>query len=316
MNDVARLISKVLVLERDPASMEALKRFCDENDLVGLKVPHNGAMPVLKSNVDLGGIFLAEDYGAGLALAHAIHAVRPELPIFLRRTSAGELAPADRRVVRCSYELADIDSIRPEIAESIFSLVYPNALVRGISELTVEALRSQFPHLDVEAETPCIVRDCIIHGELFTLIPLESSWCRGYMMLQTAEEEMRAILRMDDSGFGAPGPNFHDLNNALGETTNLIWGKFKNRYISYGDQCGHLTQIPIVINHGNRCMSFGSDNPQLCFRYTLTDRDRPDTPPTSIHQRFIFNLAWSPEDFTENQASVEDLFESGELELF
>jgi hypothetical protein len=38
--------------------------------------------------------------------------------------------------------------------------------------------------------------------------------------------------------------------------------------------------------------------------------------PVALLQRFIFNLSWSPEAFAENQASVEELFESGELELF
>ena len=94
------------------------------------------------------------------------------------------------------------------------------------------------------------------------------------------------MLRLDDCGPDAlpapPAANFRDLNNALGETTNLIWGAFKNRYIAYKDTGGHLTQIPIVINNRHRFMSFGSDDPQLCFRYTLTDLDRPDTPPTRV----------------------------------
>ena len=38
--------------------------------------------------------------------------------------------------------------------------------------------------------------------------------------------------------------------------------------------------------------------------------------PIVIYQRFIFNLSWRPEDFMENQASVENLMSTGELELF
>jgi hypothetical protein len=321
MNDAARLVSKVLLLERDPACLEQLRNFCDANDLVGLKVQQDNVMSVLKSNVDLGGIFLAEDFGAtpaaGRALAHAIHAVRPELPIFLRCESPGELSEADVRVVRAVYSTTDIAALVPVIAASIFCLVYPNALVRGIGELTVTALKSQFKNASVEGETPYIVRDRIIHGEMFTLIPLESSWCRGYMMLQAEEDAMREALGLGGVADTArPGLDFRDLNNTLGEVTNLIWGAFKNRYISYGDTNEHLTQIPIVINHRHSYISFGSEDPQLCFRYTLTDLERPDAPPTLIYQRFIFNLSWSPDDLKENQASVEDLFESGELEMF
>jgi hypothetical protein len=322
MNDEAKLVSKVLLLERDPDCLEQLRSFCDTNDLVGLKVQPENVMSVLKSNVDLGGIFLAEDFGitkdAGRALARAIHAVRPELPIFLRCEAPGELSDADLRVVRAVFSKTDIAALVPIIAESIFCLVYPNALVRGISDLTLTALRSQFKQVNVEGETPYIVRDRIIYGEMFTLIPLESNWCRGYMMLQTKEEAMRHLLGLSDiADTPPPELDFRDLNNSLGEVTNLIWGAFKNRYISYGDTNEqHLTQVPIVINHRHNFISFGSQNPQLCFRYTLTDSEHPELPPTLIYQHFIFNLSWSPDDLKENQSSVEDLFESGELEMF
>ena len=319
--DAARLESKVLVLENDPECAEQLKRFCDANALIGLKAQPDNVMSVLKSNIDLGGIFLAEDFGAtqatGVALAHAIHTIRPELPIFLRCSSPRMLNGADARVVRATYAIQNIESIAPVIAESIFSLVYPNTLVRGIGEITVAALTAQFKDVEVSGETPYIVRDRIIYGELFTLIPLESNWCRGYMMLQVEENAMRGVLGLTQADSSEQtGLDFRDLNNALGEATNLIWGAFKNRYIAYSDSNTHLTQIPIVINHGRRYMSFGSDDPQLCFRYTLTDLRRPDAPPVHVYQRFIFNLSWSPDDFKENQTSIEGLVESGELELF
>lgn len=321
MSDDATLVSKVLLLERDPECLMQLRSFCDSHDLVGLKVQPDNVMSVLKSNVDLGGIFLADEFGAtraaGRALAHAIQAVRPELPIFLRCEAPGELSDADLRVVRAVYTKTDIDALVPIIAASIFCLVYPNALVRGIGELTVTALKSHFKHVRIEGETPYIVRDRLIHGEMFTLIPLESTWCRGYMMLQAQEDEMRHLLGLGDaSNPTRSGLDFRDLNNTFGEVTNLIWGAFKNRYISHGDTNEHLTQVPIVINHLHSYISFGSQDPQLCFRYTLTNIDRPDLPPTLIYQRFIFNLSWSPDDLKENQSSVEDLFESGELQLF
>jgi hypothetical protein len=228
MSDNARLVSKVLLLERDAECLVQLRSFCEANDLVGLKVQPDHVMSVLKSNVDLGGIFLAEDFGAtkaaGRALAHAIHAVRPELPIFLRCEAPGELSDADVRVVRAVYPSSGIATLVPVIAESIFCLVYPNALVRGIGELTVTALKSQFKHVNVQAETPYIVRDRIIYGEICTLIPLESTWCRGYMMLQAKEEEIRHLLEQGEAADpSGPGQGFRDLNNTFGEVTNLIW---------------------------------------------------------------------------------------------
>jgi hypothetical protein len=321
MNDAAQLVSKVLILDRDEASLACLRTFCEAHDLVGLKVHSDSVMAVLTSNVDLGGIFLAEDYVAteasGVALAHEIHRVRPELPIFLRRSSQTELSAGDLHVLKASFHVDDTSALAAAVAESIFSLVYPNALVRGIAEITMHALAAQFPQCSFTHEAPYIVHDRIIHGEMFTLIPLESSWCRGYMMLQVEERSMRDLLELgqgEDEASTEVG--FRTLNNMLGEATNLIWGAFKNRFIDYGDIGGHLTQIPIVINHQHRYISFGSQEPQLCFRYALTDPLRPDTPPTVLYQRFIFNLSWTPDDFKENQASVEDLFDSGELELF
>ena len=65
-------------------------------------------------------------------------------------------------------------------------------------------------------ETPYIVRDRIIFGEVFSLIPLESSWCRGYMMLQTEEQA--------DSGFFELLPaiagklDFRTANSFLGRS--------------------------------------------------------------------------------------------------
>lgn len=321
MHDPAKLLSKVLVLEHDADSLAGLRAFCDDNGLVGLKPQGDSALAVLRSNVDLGGVFLAEDFTAaeakGLALAHAIHAARPELPIFLRRTTNHELPDHDRRVLRTTYSTpntqADAATLRTAVSESIFSQVYPNALVRGIAEISMQALSALFPRCTLATESPYVVHDRIIFGSLFTLIPLESHWCRGYMMLQAEEASVRGLMETDGQGRDA---DFRELNNLLGETTNLIWGGFKNRFIDYRDIGGHLTQVPIVINHEQRYISFGSQDPQLCFRYVLTDARSAGAPATVLLQRFIFNLNWSPDDFHENTASVESLCESGELEMF
>ena len=114
------------------------------------------------------------------------------------------------------------------------------------------------------------------------------------------------------------GPDgLQKYHQTLGEVTNLVWGAFKARYIAEGDKRGQFqTQVPIIINHHQKYISFGSEDPQLCFRYTLTDNTDEDKPPIHVYQRFVFNLNWSPEDFKEVQTSCEELVESGELELF
>jgi hypothetical protein len=338
MDAQVKLVSKVLVLDSDAACRDSLKIFCDANGLVGLKVQEGNVMSVLKSNVDLGGIFLSEAYSGshqgGIELARQIHAIRPELPIFLRWQAGNrwdELSERDRKLFNAAYLIEEVDGLRDTIANCIFSLVYPNVLVRGITELTRSALESQFKDMQIDVETPYLVRDRLIFGEIFTLIPIESSWCRGYMMLQAEEESLLRLVQAERTHIGVDGiSDFRNLNNVLGEITNLIWGAFKNRYISYNDNNAHLSQVPIVINHLHRYISFGSEDAQLCFKYTLSDKNgekneghsgdkngsEAEALSLTIYQRFIFNLNWSPEDFEENQASVESLFDSGEIELF
>lgn len=322
MNGDKLVVSKVLVLDDAVGHSDGLKAFCDDAGLLGIRPQHGDAgsvMGILRSNVDLGGIMLYENYGGpageGLALAREIHALRPELPIFLRRetvASVAGLAERDAAMFRCAYTLQDLQHLRASLDASIFSRVYPNELVRGISGMTRTSLESLFHGCDVDMETPYLVKDRIIYGEVFTMIAIESNWCRGYMMLQASEGALLRLLREDCEERDLPG--FRELNNVLGEATNLVWGSFKNRYAgATGAGPNGQTQVPIIINHHRNYISFGSEDPQLCFKYTLRPPGDGDAVP--LYQRFVFNLNWSPEAFHENP-SVEALVESGELELF
>ena len=134
-------VSKVLVLDDCPVHKEALKRFCDEHNLVGVKVGKNRLQSVLRSNIDLGAVLFAEGYGgsaeASAEIAIRINAVRPELPIIIRRDndpSVESLPESLRRVVCAAYVAHDMAPLRKVIDEYIFSLDYPNALVRGIAD--------------------------------------------------------------------------------------------------------------------------------------------------------------------------------------
>lgn len=314
------LVSKVLVLDDSNEHSQAIKEFCDASNLVALKVRKNRLMSVLHSNIDLGAILYSENYGGSAEenaqIALKIHTIRPELPIILRRDSQATLdglPDSLRRLFCAAYVTSDMDGLRRVIDEYIFSLEYPNALVRGISEITEAVLASQFKALTISWNTPYIVRDRVIFGEVFSLIPLESTWCRGYMMLQTEEEPLLDLL--DRHRPSDEGASFRSVNSLLGEITNLIWGAFKNRYI--GDAAassGSQIQVPLVVNHKHKYISFGTENPQLCFLYTLVDESSGRK--VKIYQRFIFNLNWSPEDFKEISHDVGELVDSGELELF
>ncbi len=322
MLEQADLISKVLVLDDDEQALQKIKIFADANKLVCVRSQAENVISVLRSNVDLGAIFLSETFRVdgepALSFAEEIRLVRPELPIFLRREAFShmdDLGKQQQRLFCAAYTLAEIDKLVPSLGQTIFSLVYPNALVRGISEITKLSLESQFKSVGVVASAPYLVRDRIIYGELFTLIPLESQWCRGYMMLQTEEKPVMQFVEGGRTHIAAEHAAFRDVNHVLGEVTNLIWGGFKNRFISHDLIEGRASQVPIVVNHQHRYISFGSEDPQLCFKYTLVDPDG-QTPPLDIYLRFVFNLSWAPEKFKENEALAENLLESGELELF
>lgn len=322
MQEAAQLVSKVLVLNDDAEVRGHIKAFCDAHHLIPVKPQAGAALTVLKSNVDLGAIFMQETYtGEGsnaLELARAIHAIRPELPIFLRREAAShldDLPDLYRGIFTAAYTTSTIDELAPLIDKNIFSFQYPNALVRGITEITKNTLETQFKGVEVRTEAPYMVRDRIIYGELFTLIPLESTWCRGYMMLQTEEGPLIKYVEDGRTHISRDPANFRDINHVMGEVTNLIWGAFKNRFISNEPVDWRQSQVPLIVNHEHRYISFGSEDPQLCFRYTLVDPNGEATP-LVLYQRFVFNLSWDPEKFKENEVLAEDLFESGELEFF
>ena len=324
MQAAANVVSKILVLESDPACLRRIKQFCDESNLVGLTGEAENVMSVLRLNVDLGGIFISENYGGtqqgGLLMARKIHALRTELPIFMRRDERADLddiPDASRKSLSAAFTIDQIDTLVPLLDQYIFRMAYPNVLLRGIIEMTHAALQSQFKGVDVDVASPYIVRDRLIYGEIFTLIAVESNWCRGYMMLQTEQETLLTFVKANKTHIDPEdGSNFRNLNELLGEVTNLVWGSFKNRYTSYYQKDVHASQVPIIINHLHRYISFGSQNPLICFRYTLSDPSNPDMQPLVLYQKFVFNLNWSPEHFQENPVSVEDLVAFGELDLF
>ncbi len=130
-----------------------------------------------------------------------------------------------------------------------------------------------------------------------------------------APEEQPILDTLDAYSPREGGASFRAVNNLLGEVTNLIWGAFKNRYVGDAKSASSSQiQVPLIINHKHRYISFGTENPQLCFLYTLTDENTGNT--IRLYQRFIFNLSWSPEDFKEIVNDSNELVESGELELF
>lgn len=316
--------SKVIVVEHETAALGSLKSVFEQCKLVGYRATRDNVLSILGANIDLGGIFLPESDGAGVScvdLISAIHKQRPELPIFLRLDPGHMLDGQPAEVVKAvagAYAHDDFAALRELIDIYLLSRDYPGEFIAAMAEMTRDAMQAAFKDMQVELEQPYIVKDKIIYGELFSLIPLESSWCRGYMMLQTEEEKILGVIKAKKTQISHPEPTFRHVNAVLGELSNMVWGAFKTKYgakkVQEGD--GQIrVEIPIIVNHARKYISFGSDDPQLCFKYTLID-PHGVLGPISVYQKFIFSLDWAPEKYAESNASVNELVSSGELELF
>ncbi|SDE23663.1 chemotaxis protein CheX [Paraburkholderia lycopersici] len=322
-------VSKLLLLESDAARAEAIAQTCAALNCVCVPVRRDALSAALKMHYDLGGVLLGEDFGgsidAAAAVAVALEAERPELPIVLRRASHehSDALPEPLRRVPCGVWFgSDPQTLVTVLEEQVFSHDYPDPLVDGITDMTFGRLRGLFPGLDVNWDVPGIVRDRIIFGEVLTLIPIETAWCRGWLLMQT--EEAPLIELLPPRAGRDEASDFRDVNGVLAELTNLVWGAFRNRYLGNALAAGEAgwgrapVQVPLLINHRRRYLSFGSDNPQLCIKYRLTC---PDTGrEVVIDQRFVFSLGWSREGFDETAAqaaaAAEEEQASGELELF
>ena len=322
--DEHAVLSKVVIVEHDAQTLTALKAFFEECKLVGYRASAESALTILSANIDLGGIFLSETDSAGsncFELVSALHKARPDLPIFMRLAPghAEEDLPEEiTKSLAGVYATGDYASAKELIETYLFSRHYPNEFVSEIKDMTIAVLRASFKGMQITVDQPYIIKDKLIYGELFSLIPLESNWCRGYMMLQTEEEKIMDVIRSKKSSVDAPEPTFRHVNGVLGELSNMVWGSFKNRYgiKNLQDGPGQVrVEIPIVVNHARKYISFGSDDPQLCFKFTVTDPDGK-LGSSVLYQKFIFSLDWAPERYAESNQNVNELVSSGELELF
>ena len=317
--------SKVLVHEIDTFVEEKLRNFFEQNNLMALKTSAHTFMNIMIDNTDLGAVFISENCNIdgynGVELAKLIHRKRPEVPVFYRTENKNE--ECMKELSECSdqvilYDVNDQELLKQKVNERIFTNYYPIQLIQGVQEISTNAFQSIFKDTTVKTECPLLVNDHIIYGELFSLIPLESNWCRGTMTLQTTQFEMLELIKIGKTHLHTNNPDFRDLNDILNELTNMIWGGLKSDFFTNAEKFENistLSQVPILVNHQQKYISFGTREPQLCFKYILENDDDPRRQFT-IFQKFIFNLSWKPEDFKPVDKSADDMIESGELEFF
>lgn len=307
--------SKVLVYEHDADAMDWLKAFFKENSLVGLRAEQEGRIQdVLQSNIDLGAIFVSD--GISTELVERMALVRSELPIFVR-VSQSDTPLKDLAAVTATFRGGDSEKLEDLINRYIFNRHYPTELIREVEKETCGSLQDAFSGVAVQSEPPYLIRDRIIYGELFSLIRLESDWCRGYMMLQIAEDQIRTLI---DHG-AVPGidskqgdMNFRVVNGLLSELTNSVWGRLKSCFLPGGSfrEKRFSAEIPSVINHGRNYISFGTDDPKLCFKYSLRPENGSDEP-AIVYQKFAFHLRWEPESMEAVGDQVNEMVEEGGL---
>jgi hypothetical protein len=314
-------ISKVLILDNNPAYADTLRTFCESNRLTPLRATPVSLGRVLQRNIDLGAVFMAEDDGLDNSdralLLHDIRQQRADLPVFMRSATLkrdDDFPPGIRSYICGSYNINELDELRKQVQRHIFCLEFPSTLVRELQEASKESLQWLFTPLKLEAESPCVIRDSLIFGELFSLISLESSWCRGYLMLQAEEDPILRYLERHRPA--EQSHDMHSVNALLGESTNLIWGNLKARFGvgKLNSAGGELIQVPLLVNHRHKFISFGSTNPQLCLPFSMIDEETGNR--VHLLQRFAFNLKWAPEMFAASMNDTSQLLASGELEMF
>jgi len=327
------LVTKALVYEHDPDAYQQLRNFCQENQIVGLKSTHCDSLKLLQNNTDLGAIFVSDQFliagVSGIELVRQIHTLRPELPIFYRveqlpsdnksETAIELAAEPDNAMVACCYRLSSLEPLRDSIQSHLFCTHYPVALIRAMQEISLESIQANLRNCRITVDTPYLVKDKVIYGELMSMIPIESDWYRGYMMLQSTESEVVELIQNGMTPLNPKDTSFRFVNSLLNEITNLIWGGIKSRFSnSSGDAsepANNRTQVPIAVNHLHKYISFGTDEPQLCFHYRIENEFEP-TQVVDLYQKFVFNLSWYPENFEDSDQTVNNLVDAGELEFF
>ncbi|OQY31872.1 MAG: hypothetical protein B6241_12890 [Spirochaetaceae bacterium 4572_59] len=319
MNEKVDLKSKVLTFDTDISILPKLKHIFDENNISGMRSIADPEVVdvILNKNIHLGALFLnnRNDY---ILLAERLKHERPELPLFLRLENIEEEAdiPAEKtQLFDGTFHITEKEKLSAMLKSHIFIRDYPSEMIRQIREFSVNGIKSMINGMNIYAPAPTVIRDKIIYGEIMSLIPVNTSWCKGYMMVQADIEELHQILIQTGKNPHLSEDAEVEIPPLISELTNLMWGGFKTVFIKDGffDESGPDIQVPIIINHKQKYISFGGDIPQLCFEYHLQDKLSLNRG-TKIIQKFIFNLNWNPELVDEFDFST--MIQDGSIELF
>lgn len=318
MPDNTQIKSKVLTFDTDITVLPKLRAIFDANNLTGMRSVGDPAIAsiILEKNIHLGALFV-NNQGDWLNLSRELKKLRPELPLFLRveeKKDEKKLSYEDKMIFDGIFHISEDDRIVEYLKTHIFIRDYPVEMIRHIQEFSMNAFKYMIPEASVHCPAPLVIRDKVIYGEITSLIPITTNWCRGYLMLQTNMKELHSLLkRTQNPAFN--GTIEEVIPPVIAELTNLMWGGFKTVFLKEGflEETGPDIQVPILINHHQKNISFGGDIPQLCFEYLFKDPLGLNNQ-TKIVQKFIFNLNWNPDLVKEYD--FQSLVEQGSIELF
>jgi hypothetical protein len=321
---------KALVLETQAKPRLELCELLSELNAIVINSSNKNLEEDLQSNKDLCAIFINIALPLNSQNKQVIKIVsqlRPELPVFLRHkdklnTSEFEHLKQDIHSIKpsinptyCCYSLKNLDRLKAQLDDFIFKNYYPPSFVSELVDLSNYALSHHFQDVTIKQSMPYLVNDRFIFGELFSFIPLESDWCRGFMTIHSQQESVLNLIRHGKTFLDPEQSNFRFINDLLNEITNEIWGGLKSRFF-YSERVlkeGHYKiQVPVIINHKRGVMSVGNDDPQLCILHEIID-NTGQCEPVTIHQRLVFHMDWRPELCPVDRDSEED---TGGLEFF
>jgi CheY-specific phosphatase CheX len=310
--------SKVLVYDTNTGVLIKLKKFCDQNNLIGLRTVNSKDFnKILKLSIDLGAILINDSKGY-LQLARRIRKSRNDLPIFLRKENhvgMSGLSQKDQMLFAGTYNLENLNHLEELIEKYLFNVYFPSDFVREIQTLTTQSIKSILPGTEVICTCPYLVHDKIIYGEIMSIMPLEGVWCRGYMLIQANYHDLDSLLGLTGHIMTLETEDHERIRDVLGELTNLIWGAFKRHFVDEEQKIEIKSQVPFIINHQNKYITFGEDKPYLCFKYSIGDESKSFRD-VSLYQKFIFHLGWDPKQYKPPKEDIEKLVEGGTIELF
>lgn len=325
--EITSIRTKIFLHDTSPDVADKIRLFCEKDNLIRVKSVQIDVVDFLMNpsfnQCDLGAIFLSEQEDlcgiSGFHIADKIHQNGSTIPIFMRlegERRLADLSDEQKKLVTVVYSLDRLDELEKVIDRYLFSVHYPVSVVNKIQKACYDVLDGVFENIKVTKMPPCLIKDFIVADSFTSLIPLEMSCAKGYVMAQMQEADMVKLLTFTKQSDYSAREDFEHINEMASELVNLFWGRIRFRLHDETVDTNKVSrvQLPIIVNNKKNYISFGNSNPQLCFRYILCHAN-VISEPIVIHFKVIFNLYWDPSKQVGDDM-IDRCVESGELELF